>query len=65
MGAHGRRPDGHRGAARLALVVALVLAAVTLLAGVGFLGGLCVKLGADDARAFFGFLQVGDRVQIV
>jgi hypothetical protein len=25
----------------------------------------CVKLAADDARAFFGFLQVGDRVQVV
>ncbi len=25
----------------------------------------CVKLGADDARAFFEFLQVGDRVQVV
>jgi hypothetical protein len=24
-----------------------------------------VKLGADDARAFFEFLQVGDRVQVV
>ena len=25
----------------------------------------CVKLGEDDARAFFDFLQVGDRVQVV
>jgi hypothetical protein len=25
----------------------------------------CVKLSADDARAFFDFLQVGDRVQVV
>lgn len=25
----------------------------------------CVKLGADDARAFYGFLQVGDRVHVV
>jgi hypothetical protein len=33
MGARGRRPDGHRGAARLALVVAVVLVAVTLVTG--------------------------------
>lgn len=25
----------------------------------------CVKLGAGDARAFYAFLQVGDRVQVV
>jgi lipoprotein-anchoring transpeptidase ErfK/SrfK len=25
----------------------------------------CVKLDAEDARAFFDFLQVGDAVQIV
>jgi hypothetical protein len=173
MGAHGGRPDGHRGAARQALVVAVVLAAVALVTGVGAAaparsgpvpaatpavipvpplppcpppaaracvdlatahawlldagrvvrgpvritaghettptprgefavqwkartytsreydrpmpwsvffapGGVafhegspdtfsagCVKLGADDARAFFEFLQVGDRVQVV
>jgi hypothetical protein len=35
MGAHGGRPDGHRGAARQALVVAVVLAAVALVTGVG------------------------------
>ena len=28
-------------------------------------GGGCVKLGEDDARAFFDYLQVGDRVQVV
>jgi hypothetical protein len=35
MGAQGRRPDGHRGGARLALVVAVVLAALALVTGVG------------------------------
>jgi lipoprotein-anchoring transpeptidase ErfK/SrfK len=25
----------------------------------------CVKLSEEDARAFYGFLQVGDHVQVV